>query len=279
MSSPPGGTASPSRGSHLWNSLGNAPVVGLMAILAFVLSLGQAGVQVWQWWQSYHAKYAMDIKSPDDVNLFCAGSEGVDTPEGKRPICDGSNSVVLMTSPLTYINEAEGDKPVWLNREIARIRFENDAKKPINEIVLAWERIRSSASWEMTTTQQIDPKKTVSHTTLFYPASFGCEKDVSLTACSQANTYAWSDFATDVVSGRVKRAVFIFEPDFKGPSSPFPPRACEVTFDSSDVDRLQGWRVNLAKTQNEYPGQSLKGIVSPPYAYLSHRCVQTSVGK
>jgi hypothetical protein len=83
MSSPPGGTASPSRGSHLWNSLGNAPVVGLMAILAFVLSLGQAGVQVWQWWQSYHAKYAMDIKSPDDVNLFCAGSEGVDTPEGK----------------------------------------------------------------------------------------------------------------------------------------------------------------------------------------------------
>src|ERR1700722_20251951 len=74
MSSSPGGAASPSRGSHLWNSLGNAPVVGLMAILAFVLSLGQAGVQVWQWWQSYHAKYAMDIKSPDDVNLFCAGS-------------------------------------------------------------------------------------------------------------------------------------------------------------------------------------------------------------
>ena len=91
---------------------------------------------------------------------------------------------------------------------------------------------------------------------------------MSLTACAQANAYAWSDFANDVVSGRVKRAVFIFEPDFKGPSSPFPPRACEVTFDSSDVDRLQGWRLNLAKTQNEYPGQSLKGIVSPPYAYL-----------
>ena len=45
MSSSPGGAASPSRGSHLWNSLGNAPVVGLMAVLAFVLSLGQAGVQ------------------------------------------------------------------------------------------------------------------------------------------------------------------------------------------------------------------------------------------
>ena len=36
----------------------------------------------------------------------------------------------------TYINETEGDKPVWLDREIARIRFENGAKKPVREIVV-----------------------------------------------------------------------------------------------------------------------------------------------
>ena len=247
-----------------------------MALFAFVLSAGQAGVQVWQWWQSSHAKYAMDIKTPDDVNLFCAGSEGVDTPEDRRPICDGSNSVVLMTTPLTYINETEGDKPVWLDREIARIRFENGAKKPVREIVVAWERVRSSASWELTTTQQIDPKKTISHATLFYPASFGCEKDEALTACAQANAYAWSEFANDVISGRVKSAVFIFEPDFKGPPSPFAPRACEVAFYSGDVDRLQDWRDKLAKAQDQHSKQSLKGLISPPYAYLSHRCVETS---
>ena len=207
---------------------------------------------------------AMDIKTPDDVNLFCAGSEGVDTPEDKRPICDGSNSVVLMTTPLTYINETEGDKPVWLDREIARIRFENGAKKPVREIVVAWERVRSSASWELTTTQQIDPKKTISHATLFYPASFGCEKDVALTACAQANAYAWSEFANDVISGRVKSAVFIFEPDFKGPPSPFAHAPARSPSTAATSTACRTGAISLQKRRTNTPSKASKGSFHLP---------------
>jgi hypothetical protein len=189
-------------------------------------------------------------------------------------VCDGSNSVVLIATPLTYINDSDGDRKVWLNREIARIRFENEAKSPVKEIVLLWERVKTGSDWQPPAVIQIDPKKTVSHSSLFYPASFGCAKDVSLTACAQSNAYPWSDFADEVVFGRVKRAVISFEPDIKGPPTPPEHRGCEVTFSKDDIERLTIWRSQLAALQDQHRNKNLRGLNSEPYAYLSARCVE-----
>lgn len=250
-----------------------------MAVLGLLFSSAQGGLQLWRWYQNWRANYEVEIKTPDNVNISCAGSEGVDQPSG-APICDGSNSFVFIANTLNYINKSEGDRSVLLTREIARIQFQTDGKIPIKTIVLTWVRVRGGADWELTTAQQIDPKKNISHATDFYPASFGCESYRPQEACKQDNTYAWSDFAVDITARGVKRAIFTFEPEFKTfepdvkGTLQVPPRACEVDFDDSDVNAIQTWRKQLAEVQAEHLGQNLKGLISPPYVNLSHRCAE-----
>ncbi len=244
-------------------------IVGAMAILAFVLSVAQL---VWPFIRNHFSNYSVELESPDLVNLFCEGSEGIDAESNQRPICNGNNRVVLLATPLFYINTGGEDKTVWLRREIVDVKFLDKSERTIKEIALAWERVSTSDKWHSPGVEQIEPNKAISHSTLFYPESFGCSKDVSSSICAAMNSYKWGDFADRVISRDITHAVLSFEPDMK-PSSVKLSRRCRWTFIDADIDDLKKWRDQYETVRKLNPQQAASGtMISPPYALLAANC-------
>ena len=241
----------------------------LIAVSGFVLSAGQLS---WPFIRNHFSNYSVDLESPDLVNLFCEGSEGIDAESHQRPICNGNNRVVLLATPLFYINTGGEDKTVWLRREMVDVKFLDQSERTIKEIALVWERVSSSDKWHSPGVEEIEPNKAVSHSTLFYPESFGCNKDVSTTICAANNSYKWSEFADRVISRDITHAILSFEPDMK-PSSVKLSKRCRWTFTSSDIDDLKKWRDQYDQVRKLNPQQAASGtMTSPPYALLSANC-------
>jgi hypothetical protein len=249
--------------------LSSNAIVGATAILAFVLSLGQL---IWPIIRDKISSYSVDLESPDLVNLFCEGSEGIDVEANQRPICNGNNRVVFLATPLFYRNTGWGDKTVWLRREIVDITFLDRSERPVKEIALAWERVSSSDKWHSPGVEQIEPEKAISHSTLFYPESFGCVKDISSSICQAQNSYKWSEFAEQVISHNITHAVFTFKPDMI-PSNLKVTAKCRWTFRDIDIDDLKKWRDELGQMKNLNPQRAADSTgTSPPYALLSANC-------
>ena len=173
-----------------WGFFASSSIVGLMAVFAFVLSVLQWVVPSWQDWR---APYAVKGVTLDLVNLYCQGSEGIDTPPGWMPTCEANSNLSLMANPLSYINEAKGDKTVWLRREFAKVTFEDAGRRQYKEpFVLFWERVKSQQDWLPPAVIQLKSGETTSHSTLFYPSHFGCGEGVQWQDCLTLNSYSWS---------------------------------------------------------------------------------------
>lgn len=240
-----------------------------MAILAFFLSLGQL---VWPFARDRLSSYSVALESPDLVNLFCGGSEGIDVEASQRPICNGNNPVVFMATPLFYINTGEGDKTVWLRREIVDVIFLDRSERTVKEIALAWERVSSSDKWHAPGVEEIEPNKAISHSTLFYPESFGCSKEISPSVCEDDNSYKWSEFANQVINRNITHADFTFKPDII-PYSLKLSTKCRWIFTDGDISDLQKWRDQYEQVKNLNPKRAADPTVtSPPYALLSANC-------
>ena len=253
--------------------LGSSWIIGVTGVAALALSLWQI---LWPIYLNKTSSYSVDIDSPDLVNLFCSGSEGIDQSSDKRPLCDGNNSLVLLATPLFYINTGGPNKIVWLRREIVDLDFLNQAERTVKKLTLAWERVSSTEAWHAPGVDQIEPEKAISHSTLFYPESFGCGKDVSSSDCQADNTYKWSDFADKVLNHEITHISFTFEPAIRGPSKQIAPVKCRWTFDAGVIIDLRKWREQL-DTWNKTPPEK-RGSVEIPYSNLAANCIAAKDG-
>jgi hypothetical protein len=242
----------------VWDFFASSSIVGLMAVFAFVLSVLQWVLPAWQDWR---ATYAVKGVTPDLVNLYCEGSEGIDTPPGWVPTCRTNSNLTLMATPLSYINETKGNKTVWLRREFVKVTFEDAGRQQYKKpFVLFWERVKSQQDWLPPAVVQLKSGETTSHSTLFYPSHFGCDNGVQWQDCLPINSYSWPNFSDDVINGRIKYVVLDFDPEFIGiTSGQFKPVDCELIFDDTHKRKLEALR--------DHPG---------PAAYLSASCVERS---
>jgi hypothetical protein len=248
------------RGSlqKIWDFLGSSAVVGLMAVSAFVLSGLQWVLPAWQDWR---APYAVKGVTPDLVNIYCQGSEGIDTPPSWTPTCAANSNLSLMANPLSYINEAKGDKAVWLRREFVKVTFEDTGRQQYKQpFVLFWERVKSQQDWLPPAVIQLKSGETTSHSTLFYPSHFGCGEGVQWQDCLALNSYSWSAFSDDVINGRLKYVILDFDPVFMGITLKSKSVECELLFDDTHKQKLEALRA--------HPGSA---------SYLSASCVERSV--
>jgi hypothetical protein len=212
--------------------------------IALVLTLGQLA---WPLIQNAISPYSVRGIPPDETNLFCMGSEGESVLGGSAP-CTASSPLTVMVKPLSYINEAHADKSVWLRHEFVTVTFLDEGKNlSKGPFILSWDLVKSSQSWEPPGLVSLKPGETISHSTLFYPSSYGCKPGVQLDICLNQNTYLWIQFAKDVLEDRIKFAVLNFAPDFIGPPhsagfvtppNSIAPSTCELTFDKSHVSKL-----------------------------------------
>ena len=226
------------------NAIGWSGFGSITGGIALVLTLGQLA---WPFIQDLISPYAVKSIPPDEIDFFCEGSEGQPVLGGSAP-CTASSGVSLIAKPLTYINEAHADKPVWLRREFVTLTFLDERKNPFKgPIVFFWNLVKTSQSWEPPGVIAIKPGETISHSTLFYKSSYGCKPGVELDICLGQNTYLWTDFAKDVSEGRVKFAVLNFAPDLIGPArdaefitppKSIAPSTCELTFDKGQASKL-----------------------------------------
>jgi hypothetical protein len=216
------------------------------------------------------SNYSVDLESPDLVNIFCEGSEGIDADANQRPICNGNNRVVLLATPMFYINKGDATKTVWLRREVVDVKFIDQSDRTVKEIALAWERISSGEQWRAPGVEQIESEKAISHSTLFYPESFGCDKAVASSVCQANNSFKWKDFADRVIGREITHAIFTFEPAIR-PMSVQLSRKCQWIFTDDDIKDLKTWRDQLEVIKKSNPRQAASGT-SPPYALLSSNC-------
>ncbi len=240
-----------------WDFFASSSIVGLMAVFAFVLSVLQWVVPACQDWR---APYSVKGVTPDLVNIYCQGSEGIDTAPGWTPTCESNSNLSLMANPLSYINEAKGDKTVWLRREFVTVRFEDAGRQQYKPpFVLFWERVKSQQDWLPPAVIQLKAGETTSHSTLFYPSHFGCSEGVQWQDCLALNSYSWSAFSDDLINGRIKYVVLDFDPVFLGITLNHKSVECELIFDDTHKRKLEALRA--------HPG---------PAAYLSASCVEKS---
>lgn len=235
----------------------SSAIVGFMAVCAFVLSILQWAIPAWEDWR---APYTVRGVTPDLVNLYCEGSEGIDTAPGWTPTCDVNSSLSIMANPLSYINEAKGDKTVWLRREFVKVTFEDAGRQQYKQpFALFWERVKSQQDWLPPAVIQLRSGDTTSHSTLFYPSHFGCSEGVQWQDRLALNSYPWSVFSDDVINGHIKYLVLDFNPVFLG--IVFKPKTveCEIVFDDTHKRKLEALRT--------HPGSA---------SYLSASCVERS---
>ena len=228
----------------LWGRIGWAGLGSISGGIALVLTLIQLA---WPLIQNAISPYSVKGIPPDEIDFFCRGSEGESVLGGSAP-CTASSSLTVMVKPLSYINEAHSDKPVWLRREFVTMTYLDAAKNPFKgPFILFWDLVKSSQNWEPPALVSLKPGETISHSTLFYPSSYGCKLGVQSDICLSQNTYLWSEFANDVSEDRVKFAVLNFAPDFIGPPrnadfdtppNSIAPSTCELTFDKSHASKL-----------------------------------------
>jgi hypothetical protein len=228
----------------LWNALDWTGFAAVVAALALLLSGGQL---LWPLYRNAVSSYSVRAVTPDLVNFFCEGSEGEDIIGGSAP-CDASKPLSLIVTPLSYINEATAEKPVWLRREFVTVTFQDKLKNQFKgPIILFWYLVKSSQSWGPPAVVALKPGEAVSHSTLFYPSSYGCKTGVPFDDCLGQNTYLWANFAEDVSKGRIKYALLNFTPDFIGPQrvadfetppNSIAPSSCELTFDDAQKAKL-----------------------------------------
>lgn len=249
--------------------LASSALVGATAILALVISLGQLFWPVVSTWLS---SYSVEFESPDLVNLFCAGSEGIDADVKQRPICNGDNSIVLLATPLYYVNKGGDDRTVWLRREVADVDFLDDSNNSVRKISLVWQRVSSGSTWQSPGVEQIEPNKAISHSTLFYPSNMECSDTSKTLPCSADNHYSWSDFSNQIINRKITQAIFSFRPVIVGPDTKVL-RKCQWRFTEADVADLRVWQDDLNMVRNIDPRKTTSGSVSPPYAYLSANCI------
>lgn len=251
------------------NLLASKSLVGTVATLAFLLSFVQL---VWPLARDRLSNYSITLDSPDLVNLFCEGSEGIDVEASQRPICNGNNPVVFMATPLFYNNTGWGDKTIWLRREIVDVIFLDGSERPVKEIALAWERVASSDKWHAPGVEQIETNKAISHSTLFYPESFGCSKEVTPSVCQDKNSYKWSDFADQVINHNITHAEFTFKPNMI-PHNLKLATKCRWIFTDGDIADLKKWRDQYEQVKSLNPKRAADpAVTSPPYALLSANC-------
>jgi hypothetical protein len=216
---------------------------GAVAALALILTLLQLA---WPLYRNWVSGYSVRPVTPDLADFFCEGSEGEGVLGGSAP-CDATKPLSLMVTPLTYINEATAEKPVWLRREFVTVTFQDKGKNQFKSpIVLFWNRVKSQ-SWGPPAVVALKPGEAVSHSTLFYKSSYGCMTGVQFNDCLGQNTYLWANFADDVAKGRIKFAVLNFTPDFIGPPrgpdyltppNSIAPSTCELTFEDAQKAKL-----------------------------------------
>jgi hypothetical protein len=255
----------PTRSERVAAFLGSSAIVGATAVLALILSLGQLA---WPLVSGLWSKYSVEFESPDLINVFCAGSEGIDAA-GPPVQCDGTASVVLLATPLFYKNEGGTDKRVWLRRELVEVSFVDPAEREIRKIVLAWERTAEAENFHSPNVLQIDPDHGVSHSTLFYPESYGCADTVRPRDCLSANSYRFRDFADQIISRNITHAILTFKPLVEGPTISIEQK-CHWDFTEDVGNTLKKWRdqVDLVKKAN--PQKLPPDSIDPPY--LSFNC-------
>jgi hypothetical protein len=237
------GAGTPTRGRRFWAFIGSKGFVGSMAACALILSLAQWLAPLrWDWFGSYKPKGV----TPDLVNFFCEGSEGLDTAPGWKPHCLEGGRLTLLASPLSYINESKGDRAVWLRREFVRITYEDAGRQPTKaQTVLFWNRVKSQRDWEPPSVVQLKAGgDTTSHSTLFYPSHLRCKDGVQWEDCEKLNTYAWAAFSDDVAKDRIKYAVLEFEPEFLPKEAVAKAFACEVIFEGGHKRELDEMRAH-----------------------------------